>query len=51
EDILPLIQNAQRELEDCEKRIEVLESRRQSLRGYVDQLQALLSPIRKVPEE
>ncbi|KAE9393602.1 hypothetical protein BT96DRAFT_761248, partial [Gymnopus androsaceus JB14] len=39
------------ELEDCEKQIKALESRRKSLREYADQLQALLSPFRKVPDE
>ncbi|KAE9405668.1 hypothetical protein BT96DRAFT_790037, partial [Gymnopus androsaceus JB14] len=46
-----IIQNAQRELEDCEKQIKALESRRQSLLEYTVQLQSLLSPIRKVPDE
>ncbi|KAE9403309.1 hypothetical protein BT96DRAFT_936488 [Gymnopus androsaceus JB14] len=45
EDILPLIQNAQRELEDCEKRIKDLESRRQSLRGHAKSPAA----IRNIP--
>ncbi|KAE9398466.1 hypothetical protein BT96DRAFT_795200, partial [Gymnopus androsaceus JB14] len=45
------LQSVQRELEDCEMQIKALESRRQSLRGYMDQLQSLISPCRKVPDE
>ncbi|KAE9389895.1 hypothetical protein BT96DRAFT_926270 [Gymnopus androsaceus JB14] len=51
EEVLPILQSAQQELEDCEMQIKILESRRQSLRNYTDQLQALLSPFRKVPDE
>ncbi|KAE9407379.1 hypothetical protein BT96DRAFT_809569, partial [Gymnopus androsaceus JB14] len=51
EDILPILQNAERELEDCERQIKALELRRQSLREYTGQLQSLLSPFRKVPDE
>ncbi|KAE9405674.1 hypothetical protein BT96DRAFT_314174 [Gymnopus androsaceus JB14] len=49
--VLPIIHIARRELEDCEKQIEALESRRESLQEYAALLQSLLSPIRKVPDE
>ncbi|KAE9407394.1 hypothetical protein BT96DRAFT_795010, partial [Gymnopus androsaceus JB14] len=39
------------ELEHCEKQIEALESRRQSLRSYTARLRSMLSPFRKVPDE
>ncbi|KAE9382623.1 hypothetical protein BT96DRAFT_930228, partial [Gymnopus androsaceus JB14] len=51
EEVIPTLQKAQRELEDCEKQIKALEAWRESLRGYTDQLQALRSPFRKVPDE
>ncbi|KAE9402618.1 hypothetical protein BT96DRAFT_816266, partial [Gymnopus androsaceus JB14] len=51
EEVILILQKAQREIEDCAKQIKALKSRRQSLREYADHLQALLSPFRKVPDE
>ncbi|KAE9393600.1 hypothetical protein BT96DRAFT_923960 [Gymnopus androsaceus JB14] len=34
EEVIPILQQAQRELEYCEKQIKTLESRRESLRVY-----------------
>ncbi|KAE9405667.1 hypothetical protein BT96DRAFT_811822, partial [Gymnopus androsaceus JB14] len=49
--VLPIIQSAQQELEDCDKQIKALESRKRSLLEYTAQLQSLFSPIRRVPDE
>ncbi|KAE9408704.1 hypothetical protein BT96DRAFT_913835 [Gymnopus androsaceus JB14] len=49
EQVLPILQSAQQELEDCALQIKILESRRQSLREYTVQLRSLLSSFRKVP--
>lgn len=50
-EIIPIIENARRELAECEAQIKALESRRDSLRIYTNQLQALFSPVRKIPGE
>ncbi|KAE9389892.1 hypothetical protein BT96DRAFT_926267 [Gymnopus androsaceus JB14] len=51
EEVLPILHSAQQELEDYEMQIKALESRRKSLRVYTEQLQSLMSPCRKVPDE
>ncbi|KAE9403941.1 hypothetical protein BT96DRAFT_973531 [Gymnopus androsaceus JB14] len=48
EEVLPILQSAQQEVEVCESQIKTLESRKHSLQGYTVQLQSLLSSFRQV---
>ncbi|KAE9393561.1 hypothetical protein BT96DRAFT_803631, partial [Gymnopus androsaceus JB14] len=53
-----ILQSARQDLEDYDREIQILDSRKKEfirkqehLRKYMAQLQALLSPFRKVPDE
>lgn len=57
-EIETVLQNARQDLEDYDREIQILESRlsmlapkREYLWKYISQLESLLSPIRKVPDE